>query len=246
MELLKKEKQNFDWIYVDPSRRSDTKDRVFLLKDCLPNVPENLDLLFEKSSNILLKISPILDISSAIQELDFVKEIHVVAVNNEVKELLFILEKNYIEEIEIKTINFNKTINQQFNFIFKTESTATYSEPKKYVYEPNTAILKAGGFNQISEQLKINKLHKHSHLYTSNELITFPGRRFEIKHCIPYDRKQIKKLIPTLKANITTRNFPESVAQIRKKTKLKDGGFNYLFFTTNLNNKNIILICEKV
>lgn len=246
LEYLEEYSQNLDWIYIDPSRRSDTKDRVFLLKDCLPNVPENLNLLFNKTNSILVKVSPILDISSAIQELKFVKEIHIVALNNDVKELLFILEKNYIGTIEIKTVNFKTNCHQYFNFILQNEAFATYSQPQKYVYEPNTAILKAGGFNQISEHLKINKLHKHSHLYTSDELIPFPGRRFEIKHSISYDKKQLKKLIPSLKANITTRNFPESVAQIRKKTKLKDGGSNYLFFTTDLNNNHIVLICEKI
>ncbi len=94
--------------------------------------------------------------------------------------------------------------------------------------------------------IKIDKLHQHSHLYTSEELIDFPGRRFEIEHCIPYNKKQLKKLIPSNKANITTRNFPETVVQIRKKTKIKDGGDHYLFFTTNYLGKHIILVCKKV
>ncbi|MFD1294458.1 class I SAM-dependent methyltransferase [Lutibacter holmesii] len=246
LEFLKNESQIYNWIYVDPSRRSDTKERVFLLKDCLPNVPENLDLLFEKSDAILLKISPILDISSAIQELKFVKKIHIVAVNNDVKELLFILKKDFLGKIEIETINFKTSTNQNFNFIFQSEAVATYAEPKKYIYEPNAAILKAGAFNQISQQLKIDKLHQHSHLYTSNNLIQFPGRRFKIKHCISYDKKLLKKLIPSKKANITTRNFPETVNQIRKKTGLKEGGNLYLFFTTNSKNNHVVLICEKV
>lgn len=246
LDYLKNKTKTYDWIYIDPSRRSDTKDRVFLLKDCLPNVPENLTLLFEKSNSILLKVSPILDISSAIQELKFVKEIHIVAVKNEVKELLFILKKGFIGNIKIETINFKTTINQHFNFIFQSEAVSTYAEPKKYLYEPNAAILKAGAFNQVSEHLNIDKLHQHSHLYTSNNLIQFPGRRFKINHCIPYDKKIIKKLIPSKKANITTRNFPETVNQIRKKTSLKEGGNHYLFFTTNINNNHIVLICEKV
>lgn len=246
LDYLKNKTKTYDWIYIDPSRRSDTKDRVFLLKDCLPNVPENLTLLFEKSNSILLKVSPILDISSAIQELKFVKEIHIVAVKNEVKELLFILKKGFIGNIKIETINFKTTINQHFNFIFQSEAVSTYAEPKKYLFEPNAAILKAGAFNQVSEHLNIDKLHQHSHLYTSNNLIQFPGRRFKINHCIPYDKKIIKKLIPSKKANITTRNFPETVNQIRKKTSLKEGGNHYLFFTTNINNNHIVLICEKV
>ncbi|WP_457618795.1 class I SAM-dependent methyltransferase [Lutibacter sp.] len=246
IDYLKNNTHKYDWIYIDPSRRNELKNKVFLLQDCLPNVPENIDLLFQKSKNILLKASPILDIKSAINELKFVKEIHIIAIENEVKELLFILEKNYTQIIDIKTVNFKKTNTQYFNFNLFKESFASYSEPKKYIYEPNAAILKAGGFNQISTKLKINKLHVHSHLYTSDNLIEFPGRRFKIKHIISYDKKQLKKLIPSKKANITTRNFPETVAEIRKKTKLKEGGNQYLFFTTNLNNKHIILICEKV
>ncbi|MBE0423783.1 MAG: class I SAM-dependent methyltransferase [Lutibacter sp.] len=246
IEFLDKSKEKFDWIYADPSRRNDAKGKVFLLEDCLPNIPENLDLLFQKTNHILLKVSPILDLKSAINELNNVKEIHVVAVENEVKELLFLLEKNYTQNIEIKTINLNKEEIQTFNFSLNKEASATYSEQKKYLFEPNSAILKAGAFQQISAHLKIDKLHQHSHLYTSDKLIDFPGRRFEIKHSASYDKKQLLQFIPTKKANITTRNFPETVAQIRKKTGLKDGGNQYLFFTTDVNNKHLVLICEKV
>ncbi|HEY9220948.1 MAG TPA: class I SAM-dependent methyltransferase [Lutibacter sp.] len=245
IEFLKKSQEKFDWIYADPSRRNDVKEKVFLLEDCLPNIPENLGLLFQKTNHILLKASPILDITSAINELQFVKEIHVVAVENEVKELLFLLEKNYTKNTDIKTINLNKEGIQAFDFSLNEEVSATYSEPKKYLFEPNSAILKAGAFQQISAHLKIDKLHQHSHLYTSDNLTDFPGRRFEIQQCISYDKKQLLKLIPTKKANITTRNFPETVVQIRKKTGLKDGGNQYLFFTTDLNNKLMVLICEK-
>lgn len=246
IEFLEKYNEKFDWIYADPSRRNDAKGKVFLLEDCLPNIPENLDLLFQKTDNILLKVSPILDITSALNELQFVKEIHVVAIENEVKELLFLLEKKYTKNIQVKTINMAKTITQKFDFILDEGSTATFSKPKKYVYEPNAAILKSGAFLQVSEKLNIAKLHHHSHLYTSNTLMDFPGRRFEIKHCISYGKKQLLQLIPSKKANIATRNFPETVAQIRKKTGLKDGGNEYLFFTTDINNKHLVLICEKV
>ena len=246
IEFLKNYIEKIDWIYSDPSRRNDAKGKVFLLEDCLPNIPENLDLLFKKTDNILIKISPILDITSAINELKFVKEIHVVAIENEVKELLFLLEKNWNQSISIQTINFNKTNNQVFKLDLGEQVSATYSEPKKYIYEPNAAILKAGAFQQVSNHLKIAKLHQHSHLYTSENLIEFPGRCFEIKNCISYDKKQLRKLIPSKKANITTRNFPENVEQIRKKTGLKDGGNQYVFFTTDKNNKYIVLICHKI
>ena len=246
IEFLEKTNQNFDVIYIDPSRRNDVKGKVFLLKDCLPNVPENIDLLFSKTNQILIKNSPILDITSAINELKFVKEIHIIAVNNEVKELLFLLKKNYLDTIIIKTLNFNKSNLQTFNFNFKSGIDSNYSEPLSYLYESNSAILKSGGFHQISKQLNVFKIHQHSHLYTSENLIDFPGRVFKIVQILNYDKKKIKKLLPNKKANITTRNFPKSVAQIRKETNIKDGGEIYLFFTTDINNNHKVIFCKKV
>jgi len=246
IEFLKNTKENFDWIYIDPSRRDNSNKKVFLLKYCLPDVPANLELLFSKSNNILVKNSPILDISKTIEELCFVKEIHIIAITNEVKELLFVLEKNYADSIEIKTVNLSKNNTQLFDFQYITKNTSTYSEPKKYIYEPNSAILKSGGFHEVSHQFNIDKLHQHSHLYTSNELIEFPGRRFIVEQISSYNKKEIQKCLKENKANITTRNFPETVAQIRKKTKIKDGGTQYLFFTT-VNNDNLkVLICSQV
>jgi hypothetical protein len=245
IEFIKSSKDNFDCIYIDPSRRNDLKGKVFLLNDCLPNVPENIDLLFSKTNQILIKNSPILDITSTINELKFVKEIHIVATNNEVKELLFLLEKGYENSIKIKTVNIGKNDIQTFNFTYKEEITSNNSEPLTYLYEPNAAILKSGGFHEISEQLNLFKLHQHSHLYTSNEIINFPGRVFKIAQILNYDKKKIKKLITDNKANITTRNFPKTVAQIRKETNLKDGGNSYLFFTTDFQNKLICLSCLK-
>lgn len=245
LSFLKESKQHFDWIYIDPSRRNDIKGKVFLLEDCLPNVPEQLDSLFEYSSNILIKVSPILDIKSAISELQFVKEVHVVAVTNEVKELLFILEKGFENAVKVIATNIKKEKTEAFEASLNSDVEAIFSEPLTYLYEPNSAILKAGLFNTISHQLNTNKLHKNSHLYTKNKLIDFPGRRFKIIHKTKNDKKTIAKLLPCKKANITTRNFPETVAQIRKKTGIRDGGNQYLFFTTDVNNNKIVLICEK-
>ena len=245
IDFLKNTEQVFDCIYVDPSRRNDVKGKVFLLKDCLPNVPEHIDFLFTKTNQILLKNSPILDISSAISELKFVKEIHVIAIKNEVKEVLFLLEKDYEKSIRIKPINLINEDSQKFEFDFNETVTSNYAQPLTYLYEPNAAILKSGGFHQIASQLKVFKIHQHSHLYTSENLIDFPGRSFKIEAVLNYDKKKIKKLIADQKANITTRNFPKTVAQIRKETNLKDGGTTYLFFTTDLENKLICILCAK-
>lgn len=247
ISYLQNSKSTFNWLYIDPSRRHDSKGKVFFLKDCLPNVPKYLDELVKHSSNILIKTAPLLDISAGIKELKFVKEIHIVAVNNEVKELLWILEKDYTGEINIKTCNFNKNNKQTFYFELsdEAETLATYSFPKRYLYEPNSAILKSGAFNRVSSLLECDKLEQHTHLYTHDNLIDFPGRTFEISCCIPYHKKAFKKL-GIKKANITTRNFPESVADIRKKLKITDGGSVYIFFATNLNQERIALICHKI
>ena len=243
---LKENNTCFDWIYIDPSRRHDSKGKVFFLNDCLPNVPEHIDLLFSKSKNVLIKTSPLLDLSVGINELTSVKTIHVVAVNNEVKELLWRLERNFEGEVQIKTVNLKKDGPIHFDFLMTDEkkSEIVYSSPLSYLYEPNAAILKAGGFNMVSEQLNLSKLHKHSHLYTSDILIDFPGRRFKIESVIPFNKKAIKKLGIT-KANITTRHFPESVQQLRKKLNIKDGGEDFLFFTTDKDNNKLVLITKK-
>lgn len=244
---LKGTTATFDWIYIDPSRRHDSKGKVFFLNDCLPNVPEHLNLLFKHSDHILIKTSPLLDISSGIAELQNVSSIHVVAIHNEVKELLWVLTKGFLGDTVIKTINIKKTAAERFEFVLNDEKNqnANYSTPLKFLYEPNAAILKAGAFNQVAQQLPVLKLHKHSHLYTSDTLIDFPGRIFKIKSVVPYSKKALKRL-PITRANITTRNFPETVSQLRQKTKIKDGGDTYLFFTTNVNNSKLILITEKL
>ncbi|SDT98899.1 RNA cap guanine-N2 methyltransferase [Polaribacter sp. Hel1_33_78] len=243
--FLKNTDTTFDCIYIDPSRRNEVKGKVFLLKDCLPNVPENIDFLFTKTAQILLKNSPILDISSVISELNFVKEVHIIALQNEVKEVLFLLEKNYKEEIQIKTINIRKEDFQRFDFKLKETVTSNYSAPLSYLYEPNAAILKSGAFHQVSKQLNVFKVHQHSHLYTSNEIIDFPGRVFKVENVIPYHKKKIKNFLSDDQANITIRNFPKTVNQIRKETKIKDGGNSYLFFTTLKNNKLVVICCKK-
>ena len=246
IEYLKKASNSFDVIYVDPSRRSDSKGKVFLLKDCEPNIPKYIDLLFNKTKTILIKNSPILDITSASKELKFVKEIHIIAINNDVKELLYLLEKEYNGEIKINTINFSNKNIQKFNFVFNEKSISNYQEPLDYLYEPNAAILKSGDFHKITTQLDVYKIHQHSHLYTSKKNIKFPGRGFKILAVLPYDKKKIVKLLPNKKANITTRNFHKSVAQIRKELKIKDGGDDYLFFTTNIHDKLSCIYCKKL
>ncbi|MDR7372222.1 THUMP-like domain-containing protein [Flavobacterium aquidurense] len=245
--ILKESKQKWDWIYIDPSRRNDAKGKVFMLKDCLPNVPELLDFYFEKADSILIKTAPLLDISAGLSELKFVKNIHIIALENEVKELLFEIHNHYSGDITIKTANILKDKVETFEFILGNESDyPSYHLPQKYLYEPNSAIMKSGGFDEVSSSFKINKLQKHSHLYTSEELIDFPGRVFEIEKVISYSKNDMKAELLNQQANITTRNFPDTVENIRKKWKIKNGGNLYCFFTTDKNDNKIVLICRKI
>lgn len=214
----------------------------------MPNIVENFDLLLEKTNQLLVKASPMIDLSQGLTELSFVKKIIVVAVKNECKEVLFLIEKDFLGEPIIECVELGKGIDYQ-SFVFsqtKERTTEiTYSLPSNYLYEPNTSILKAGAYKCITE-LGISKLGQHSHLYTSDLLVEdFMGRSFEIQETCSFDKKQLLKKVGK-KANITTRNFPYTVNEIRKKTGIKEGGELYLFCTTSYENKPICIICKKV
>ena len=245
LAILQELNRKFDWIYIDPSRRNDAKGKVFMLKDCLPNVPKLLDLYFSYSEKILIKTAPILDISAGLFELKNVKNIHIVAVENEVKELLWEIHKFYKGSVSIKSINLSKRT-EVFDFVLDENTNANFDLPKKYLYEPNSSIMKSGGFDNVSQHFTIDKLHQHSHLYSSEEIIDFPGRVFTIEKILPYNKNNMKDFLENRKFNITTRNFPETVEAIRKKWKIKDGGNEYCFFTTDMNNDKIVLICTKI
>lgn len=247
IDFLMQSNKTFEWVYIDPSRRSESKGKVFLLSDCIPNVIDHLTLLFEKSENILIKTSPLLDISNGLKQLKNVKEVHIVAVNNEVKELLWVLQRDYMSSVAIKTTNLKNGQEDQFSFIWTEEKSTPLiiGKPQNYLYEPNAAILKAGAFKLLAKELKLIKLHEHSHLYTSNEMIKFPGRTFKIGEIVEYSKKKLKRF-NGVKANITCRNFPESVADIRKKFKIKDGGEIYLFFTKLEDNQLYVINTHKI
>jgi len=248
LDVLKESKRRYDWIYVDPSRRHEAKGKVFFLKDCTPNVPHHLDDLFEYSSNIMVKTSPLLDIKSGIKELHSVKSIQIVSTNNELKELLWILQKDYSGPIEVKTVNILKKTTEEFVFNLddETHAKACYSMAKTFLYVPNSTIFKSGAFKLISQKYDISKLHSNTHLYTSDRLMDFPGRRFKIDKKLPYNKKLLKKEFLNYKVNVSTRNFPDSVELIKKKLNLKDGGTIYLFFTTNVTEHKEVLVCSRV
>lgn len=245
-EILSSLQQQFDCIYIDPSRRNEQKGKVFMFKDCEPKVPELMNYYFQFSNQILIKTAPILDIKAGLNELNFVKNIHIIAVENEVKELLWEIEKEYSGQPTLKTVNLTKSKTELFDFVLNEVSCkATLGKPEKYLYEPNAAIMKSGGFDEVAHFFKLKKLHPHSHLYTSNELINFCGRVFELQQIVPYNKKNMMQ-IGLSKANITIRNFPETVETVRKKWKIKDGGDIYCFFTTDEENQKIVLLCKKL
>jgi hypothetical protein len=233
-------------IYIDPSRRVKTR-KVFKLVDGVPNVVELLPRMLQLAPHVMIKTSPLQDITQCLRELTNVKEVHVVALNNECKEVVYILERNFSGEPLIKTINLGKET-QHFDFYLSNETTVkiSYTEQGNYVYEPNAAILKAGAFNSLCTKFALQKLAPNSHVYVSDELISnFPGRRFGLKHICAYNAKELAALGIT-QANITTRNFPYSVDVIRKKLKLKDGGDTYIFATKNKFDKPILLVCNSI
>ena len=246
--MLNSHKKNyFDAIYIDPSRRHDVKGKVFLLKDCLPDITVHLDSFLEVTNTILLKVSPLLDIRNTLRDLRFVSEVHIVAIKNEVKELLILIEKTKTEaNPTIKAVNLDGANESSFSFRLNETYEVHYENPKYYLYEPNNAILKSGGFNAVAKVYGLGKLAQHSHLYTSNELIEFPGRSFEILDVVKFNKKVLKKQYGGSQVNITTRNFPKTVSVLRKELQLKDGGNDYWFFTTLSDNQKVVIFCRKI
>jgi hypothetical protein len=252
VDFLQQLHEKLDFIYLDPARRNQQHQKVFHLADCEPNILEIMPLLQAKTQVVLLKVSPLLDIHLAMEQLPHLQAVAVVAVENECKELLFILDfhQKTPESIKITTVNIQKNnTTQDFSYWHNAEKNAEvhYDFPLLYLYEPNAAVLKAGAFRSVAAHYNLKKLHLHSHLYTSNELHTdFTGRIFEVKGYCKLDKKILAHQLRSEKANITARNFPLSVEEIRKKTGLKDGGEAYLFATTLIDESKSIVITEKV
>ena len=245
IEYLKNLKK-IDWIFVDPSRRKKNQ-KIYRLEDCEPNVIELLGLFFDKTEHVLIKTSPLLDIQQTLNDLKYIKEVHVISVNNDCKEVLYLLEKDFIGETQIYCVNLKKEHKEEFRFTLSEEREALslYSEPIEYIYEANAAIMKAGAFKSIASKHGLYKLHKHSHLYTSKKFISeFPGRSFKIKEVLNPNKKSLTKL--PKKANLACRNYPHKVDVLKKKLKLNDGGNDYIFATTLKGEQFKLIVCEKV
>ena len=242
---------HLDAIYLDPARRGNENQKLYKLADCQPDITSLLPSLLQLTDTILLKAAPMLDISQGLSELQWVKEVHIVAVKNEVKELLFLLQKGFSGSPLIKAVNLNSQTKTEETFAFTQEeeqmAPVSFSEPLQYLYEPNAAIMKAGAFKLVAQRSNLLKLHRNSHLYTSLQPVsTFPGRSFSILYKGKPEKKMIQQFFPDKKALISSRNHPMSVQQLSKKLGLKEGGNRYLFATTFADEKPGVVVCERI
>jgi hypothetical protein len=239
--VLKEVTQQFDLVYADPARRIEGK-RVVSLKDCEPDITKALDLIFEKANQLLIKTSPLLDISKVLTEILFVKEVHVVSINNECKELLFLSEKGNQNKPQIVAVNITA---EKVDVLSSSSYTheISYGLPKNYLLEPNASIMKSALFSELADSFNLLKLQQNSHLFTTDILPSnFPGKVFEIEEIL----QPFKKSLKGESFNIVTRNFGMKPEQIKKKLKTKDGGARFLYATTLKDNKKAFIMCKKV
>jgi 16S rRNA G966 N2-methylase RsmD len=230
----------FDVIYLDPARRDQNNKKKFLLEDLSPNLLQIEEKLRSISDKIIVKLSPLIDISYLVSELKNINEIKIIAVRNEVKELVLIMEnkekKEKSKDTKITCVNL-ESHEPEFSFFINEEKNASseFSESSNFLYIPNNSILKAGAFNIISEKFRLKKLHPNTHFYTSeNKIENFPGRVLQVEKI---DGKDLKK---NDQFNIISKNYPLKPDEIKKKYKLKDGGDHYLIFTQSINEKVIL------
>ncbi len=240
-----------DALFIDPARRNEHGGKTVRMADCEPDVAQLEEQLLTKARRVLVKLSPMLDLSLALQELQHVCQAHIVSVNNECKELLLLLGQEPVPEIPIHCVNLTPKGDQSFVFTREDEQSADCrytSALNTYLYEPNASLLKGGAFRSIAHIYKVSKLHANSHLYTSDELVeSFPGRAFRIRAYASFNKKEMKELLDdTRKAHLTVRNFPATVADLRKRLKLNEGGDVYLFATTLTNESKVLIRCEKL
>lgn len=247
---MEQTQETFDWIYLDPARRDEANKKLVLLENCEPNILFIKELLLTKAQNVLLKASPMLDIELAIRQLKNIQKVWVLAAEGEVKEVLFYMSKEENPNPEIVAVQLAKNPKENTQYLFNKDAeqglSVVLSSPMRYLYEPHAALLKAGAFKGIARHFSLAKLHAHSHLYTSEKLVSnFMGRTFEVLGICKLDKKELMALVPNKQANVTTRNFPLTVAEIRKKTGLTEGGDTYIFATTLANEQKVLVVCRK-
>lgn len=240
-------------IYLDPARRDENGKKTYAISDCTPDVVALKDLLLEKAGRVMIKLSPMLDWHKAVDDLGEVVEMHIVSVDNECKELLLVLAKNPVAPLRVVCANIrHDTETELFEFFPSNDSLSTPFFPtlreRDFLYEPNSSIMKAGCFAEVANRFGVQPTGSNSHLFLSPQFIPdFPGRKFQIEQVTSMNKKELKHVIGGLtKANITVRNFPLSVAELRKRLKLADGGDTYIFATTLGEKDHVLLITKQI
>ncbi|QEC53475.1 THUMP-like domain-containing protein [Anseongella ginsenosidimutans] len=237
-----------DCIYLDPSRRTRNNKKVFLPSDYEPDFIPSLDLLVSAARQVIIKTSPLIDLRFGLKAFRFVRELHVVAVKNECKEILWILGKEPLPDPLITCATLREEYTNRFDFRLSMEENAApapLSNPLTYLYEPGAALLKAGAFKTLGIHFGLAKLHANSHLYTSEDLVEqFPGRSFRLTGRMAV--REFGQRFKGKRLHISTRNFPESTPALLKKYSITEGGTGYAFFTTLQNGKRVVLLCEKI
>lgn len=236
-------------IFIDPARRDDAGNKVVSLKDCTPDVTLLQEEMLSKADYVIIKLSPMLDWHRAVSELNCVKDVHIISVNNECKELLLVLSARNMGNLRIYCVNDAQSfVCEESDMESSSVKIAPFTlEEMLYLYEPNASLMKAGCFGVLSERYDARMLSKNSHLFVSREPIAvFPGRSFRIIAVSSFNKKELKRHLSGItKANIAIRNFPLSVAELRKRLKLKDGGETYIFATTLSDESHVLMITEK-
>ena len=234
-----------DLIFIDPARRNEHGGRTYGIADCTPNVLELIDEMLEKADRVMIKLSPMLDWQKAVLDIGNVSEVHIVSVANECKELLLVVDRE-VQNLKVFCVNDG----QVFSYTSNDEIRNFYQQPSnpRYLYEPNASVMKAGCFQLIAQRFCISQPDKNSHLFLSEQIIPdFPGRGFVIERTCTMNKRELKTgLAGIAQANIAVRNFPLSVADLRKRLKLKDGGEVYIFATTSAEKGHLLLVCRKI
>ena len=239
-----------DLIYLDPARRDGAGNRVFRLDDCTPNVVQLLDLLLTKGRHVMIKLSPMLDVSQALRQLRGVSEVHIVSVAGECKELLLLLSAKHEGDVKIVCVNDGQTFTYRLGepVVMPMQwSGELPAEGDLYLYEPNASMMKAGCFGQLAQRYGLQAVAQQSHLFVAERPISdFQGRKFVVNDITTLNSKKLKqKLAGITQANVAVRNFPLKAAELAKRLRLKDGGSVYIFGTRLTNGKNVLLLCEK-
>lgn len=243
-QFLEATSHEFDFVYIDPSRRKSQK-RVVGFEDSSPDIVKLAPSILEKCPVMMVKASPLLDLKAGMSQLPSVKSIAVVSVNNECKEVLFVCSRDYRGSVNIQAVNLQSSgAVSNFTFTFAEEESAEieYGEIEQYLYEPNASILKAGAFKAVGRRYSLRKLHPNTHLYTSSSLVSdFPGKIFQIEAIVRPQPGEIKKYIPEGQANVTTRNYPLTPVELKKKTGVKDGGDKFIIGFTGRERKYVVV-----